>query len=311
MLDQLDRDIITHLRADPLTTNKAVAAELGVAESTIGARIRSLSERNIMRVVAMRDIRALGYDLLAHVDVVVEGRDPSKVAEELSGIPEISAVVLYPGAPQIMLTMLARDRTELVSTISTRLAPIRGIYSFKTVISLKILKYLPEYAGNMEAPPVEFDRDESADVLHRIMQIVERDARVANREIARMIGVSEASVRKRLKKQIDTGAMKLAAVTDPQALGLDCAAILRLSVKPSFVDDVAGALTSWPELQFVSITTGAFDVMGVATVSDTDSLAELAHARIAVLKGVTFVDVRELSAVAKMRYNLVRILPAG
>lgn len=309
-LDQLDQQIVAKLRENARITNKAIAADLDVAESTVGARIRSLSDRNVMRIVAMHDVRALGYDLLAHAEVDVAGRDPRQVADELAAIPEITAIALFSGTPQIMLHLLARDRKHLLHLVVEKLGRTAGVDCVRTTISLQVMKFVSEYATFAgEADGAEGDG--ILDIHDRIIRLIERDARLSNREIARLVGVSETFVRKRLKALAMSGAMRLGAMIDPKALGLSCAAFLQIKVKPIHMQSVASKLVDLSELSFVSLTSGAYDILGVATVRDRMALMEVVNRNVMCLPGIKSVDTKEYVDVVKYRYNYVRIFPKG
>ncbi len=72
-IDDLDRKIIELLREDGRAPNKLIAAKLGVSETTVAIRIRSLRERKVMIVTLQRDFYSQGFDLQCLGDVFVAG----------------------------------------------------------------------------------------------------------------------------------------------------------------------------------------------------------------------------------------------
>ena len=100
-LDELDHKIIASLKADGRATNQKIARTLKIAPATVSARIRRLEELNAMRVVAVTDFSALGYNVLLAVGIEVQGRPAQDVAEELAKLPEVFAVHLVTGARDI------------------------------------------------------------------------------------------------------------------------------------------------------------------------------------------------------------------
>ena len=108
-LDELDQRIIERLFADASLSNTALAQSLGVAKTTIGARIKRLAERGFMRVIAETDVHAAGYSVFAVVAVEVRGRAVAEVAAELAKIPEAISVVSVVGRYQLMVSVIARD----------------------------------------------------------------------------------------------------------------------------------------------------------------------------------------------------------
>jgi Lrp/AsnC family transcriptional regulator for asnA, asnC and gidA len=141
----------------------------------------------------------------------------------------------------------------------------------------------------------------------KIISILEQDARVSNREIARMLDVSEGLVRKRLRRLIETQELKLGTQVSATAMGLTCSAFLRLSVAPESVTAVAQQLAALDEIPFVGLAIGRFDVFAVTLTADRDALFRLLRERIDPLPGVSFVDVREIMHVPKYDRTRIRI----
>jgi Lrp/AsnC family transcriptional regulator for asnA, asnC and gidA len=139
-LDDLDRKIIARFQADPRVSNKSLAQEFSVVETTIASRIRALQGSGVLRIVALRDIHAQGYELLAHIDVYVEGRSTSEVAADLAQLSEVATVVICAGSPQIIIQVNAKSRQDLAAVITSRLAAIPGIRAIESSITLDILK---------------------------------------------------------------------------------------------------------------------------------------------------------------------------
>ena len=140
-LEELDVRIVELLREDPQVSNRTIAAQLGVAESTVASRLRTLIEQNRLRVTLQRDIVALGDRVIAHLDIYVEGRPLAEVCEEVANIAEVASVGALMGAPQIIAQLHARDEDHFVRLINEAIAPIRGIERVESIISLKTLKY--------------------------------------------------------------------------------------------------------------------------------------------------------------------------
>lgn len=150
-------------------------------------------------------------------------------------------------------------------------------------------------------------RLDDVDLDEKIMGILQQDARVSNRQIARSLGVSEGFVRKRLKRLLDTGELRLGALVSGEAAGLRCTALVRFGVAPEAVSAVAGRLAEIDEVRFVGIAVGRFDVYAVMQTSDRDAMFRLLGEGIDRLPGVTFVDVREIMVVIKHERTQIRI----
>ena len=94
----------------------------------------------------------------------------------------------------------------------------------------------------------------------KIIGILQKDGRASNARIARGAGVSEGTIRRRLKKLLGDKTIQIVALPEPSKLGYNTEAMIALQVDPGKIEDVASALSKSIETVNVSITTGAFDI---------------------------------------------------
>ena len=123
----------------------------------------------------------------------------------------------------------------------------------------------------------------------QIISRLQEDGNATNANIARSIlpsPVSEETVRRRLKRLMQDGYMKIVAIPDPQKMGYESQVIIGLQVDADKVDDVADALSEMDEVSWVSVTTGSFDIFGWATVKSFDQLSEFLRTRVGRIEGV-------------------------
>jgi Lrp/AsnC family transcriptional regulator for asnA, asnC and gidA len=140
-LDDIDRHIIAALKADGRATNQRIARSLKISPATVGARIRRLENVNAMRVVAVTDFAALGYQVLLAVGIEVQGRPAEEVAQELAALEEVFAVHVVTGARDIEILVALHDLKELETFLLQDVAKIRGIGSLSAGIAADVIKY--------------------------------------------------------------------------------------------------------------------------------------------------------------------------
>ena len=140
-LDEVDRQIIAALQVDGRATNQKIARSLKISPATVGARIRRLENVNAMRVVAVTDFAALGYQVLLAVGIEVQGRAAEEVAEELAALEEVFAVHLVTGARDIEILVALHDLDELKVFLLQDVAKIRGIRALSAGIAADVIKY--------------------------------------------------------------------------------------------------------------------------------------------------------------------------
>jgi Lrp/AsnC family transcriptional regulator for asnA, asnC and gidA len=120
-------------------------------------------------------------------------------------------------------------------------------------------------------PPAAVTLD---DVAMQILDELRADGRRSYASIAKSVGLSEAAVRQRIQRLIDTGVMRIAAVTDPAALGLSRQALVGIRADGD-LRAVADRLQSLAAVGGVVITAGGFDLLAEVAVADDDHLVDV------------------------------------
>lgn len=105
-------------------------------------------------------------------------------------------------------------------------------------------------------PYPELDRTDRA-----IVDALRDDGRRAYRDIARDLGVSESMVRKRAKRLLASGWMRIQAISDPLALGVPVVATTYAQVRPSALDRVGEALADYDAVRYLGIGVGAHNLV--------------------------------------------------
>ena len=119
----------------------------------------------------------------------------------------------------------------------------------------------------------------------RIIAELQSDGRRPYTQIAPKVGLSEAAVRQRVQRLVDTGVVQIVAVADPRVLGFGRQAMIGLRVEGD-TRQVADALAAMPEVEYVVLTAGSIDVLAEVVVEDDERLIALLNDKIRVLPGV-------------------------
>lgn len=144
-MDAVDQGIIDLLRGDGRMPYRSIARELGVTESTVRARVKRLEDSDTMRVVAVTDTQAAGYDMLLAVGVQVEGRTPEAVAQDLAGIAEVFSVNVAVGNHDVEILVMARDPASLAALLAETLGGIPGVRRLTPALAVDVLKNQPDW----------------------------------------------------------------------------------------------------------------------------------------------------------------------
>lgn len=135
-----------------------------------------------------------------------------------------------------------------------------------------------------------------------IIEQLQRDGRRSYAEIRKAVGLSEAAVRQRVQKLTETGVMQIVAVTDPMRLGFSRQAMLGIRVSGD-TRAVAERLTEMPEVDYVVLSAGSFDILAEVVCEDDDALIELLNHKIRALDGVSTTETFVYLQLKKQKYD--------
>lgn len=148
-----------------------------------------------------------------------------------------------------------------------------------------------------ERPTAQLD-----DISKAIIEQLQQDGRRSYAAIGKVVGLSEAAVRQRVQRLIDSGVMQVVAVTDPLELGFARQAMIGIRVDGP-VEPVADALAALDELDYVVMTAGAFDLL-VEIVAESDQrLLESISGRIRTVPGVVSTETFMYLKLRKQTYS--------
>lgn len=123
------------------------------------------------------------------------------------------------------------------------------------------------------------------DISKAIIEQLQQDGRRPYATIGRAVGLSEAAVRQRVQRLQESGVMQIVAVTDPVQVGFARSAMIGIRVEGdvSGVADVIGAL---PEVDYLVVCAGSFDILAEVVAEDDDHLLDIINTQIRSLPQV-------------------------
>jgi Lrp/AsnC family transcriptional regulator, regulator for asnA, asnC and gidA len=139
------------------------------------------------------------------------------------------------------------------------------------------------------------------DVGKRLIEELQQDGRRSYAALAKTVGLSEAAVRQRVQRMVDSGLMQVVAVTDPLQVGFHRQAMIGLRVEGDLVR-VADELAKIDEVDYVVITVGSFDILLELVCEDDDHLLRVLSERVRVLPGVRDTETFVYLKLAKQTY---------
>jgi len=117
------------------------------------------------------------------------------------------------------------------------------------------------------------------DTAKRIIEQLQQDGRRSYAAIGKAVGLSEAAVRQRVQRLLESGVVQVVGVTDPMMLGFKRQAMIGVRCNGD-LNAVADAIADLDGVEYVVITAGSLDLLVEVVAEDDDQLLKiLSHIR--------------------------------
>lgn len=140
-LDDVDNGIIDMLRENGRATNLEIADRLGITPATVSTRIKRLEENRAMRVVAVSDFAAHGFEILLAVGLKVAGRNIEEVAADLAALPEVFSINMVSGRLDLELLVALKSFDEIGLFLNDHISTIKGLAQMESGVAYDIMKF--------------------------------------------------------------------------------------------------------------------------------------------------------------------------
>ena len=140
------------------------------------------------------------------------------------------------------------------------------------------------------------------DVSKSIIEQLQSDGRKPYASIGKSIGLSEAAVRQRVQKLLDSNVMQVVAVTDPLQVGFKRAAMIGVNVEGD-IEKVADALAKLGEVNYVVVCAGGFDILIEVVCEDDEKLLSILNKKIRAIPGVDSTEAFVYLKIRKQTYS--------
>lgn len=124
------------------------------------------------------------------------------------------------------------------------------------------------------------------DLDRAIISFLQYDGRMPFTNIADELGITEGTVRRRVKKLTESGTLQIVGVVEPQELGWTEAAMIGISVKTSLINEVAESIAKLPEVSYLFQAAGEFDFFAEVYCRDREHFVYFLNNKLQKLPGV-------------------------
>lgn len=135
-----------------------------------------------------------------------------------------------------------------------------------------------------------------------IIEELQRDGRRSYAWLAAQVGLSEAAVRQRVTRLRETGVINVVAVTDPTRMGFTRQALIGIKASGD-VRLLAEKLAAVPEIDYVVLCAGSFDILVELVCEDDAHLLKILNATIRALPQVQQTETFVYLELTKQTYS--------
>jgi Lrp/AsnC family transcriptional regulator for asnA, asnC and gidA len=148
-----------------------------------------------------------------------------------------------------------------------------------------------------QQPAVPLDR-----VSRHIIEQLQQDGRRSYAAIGKVVGLSEAAVRQRVQRLVDSGVMQVVAVTDPMQLGFARQAMIGVRASGE-LGSIADAIAALEEVDYVVITAGTYDLLVEVVCESDEALLNVLSNKIRTIRNVVSTETYMYLQLRKQTYS--------
>lgn len=137
----------------------------------------------------------------------------------------------------------------------------------------------------------------------RIIEQLQEDGRRSNVAIARVLGVTETTIRHRIDRLISKGFIRIAAVIDPRKTPYLTDAMIWIRLDRGQAGEAGPALAALPNVVYVAYTAGRYDMLIEALFESDEQLFDFLTTGLAQIPGVLQSETYHVIQTVKINYD--------
>ncbi|WP_217131685.1 Lrp/AsnC family transcriptional regulator [Leucobacter chinensis] len=284
-IDETDQLIAAALQINGRASWGEVARALELPERTVARRGQQLFDRGLVRVSTYVDVSRVLHARAVVLRVTTTPGDLWGVARELASKSIASSVSVLEGSNDVACMMLPRSEEAVRELLYSEIPEMSGITSINAVTVLKFFRsghdWEPGILTSVQQQALKKTAAVDADLAGEISEeedalidLLLHDGRMPVAQLASQLGVSSATVRRRMESLTARGLMHPRTEVVPAVFGLRMEALVWFKAPMDKVEAFGQALAHASEIKFIVATTGASQLLANVIVADETALYE-------------------------------------
>jgi DNA-binding Lrp family transcriptional regulator len=216
------------------------------------------------------------------------------------------------GTFDVVAHVLLPDETFGIHVLAEEIGRVAGVQSVRPNVTLEMVKFDTRHARLPLRPvPLSFPNPvvEMDDLDRALLEVLIRDGRRSNRGAARALGVSEGTIRLRLRRMEHAGLLRITARSDPYLTGdVNAWAMLGVDAERGATRQVANELAELSETASVALIAGSHDILASVAAVSRSRLVELVLEDIRALPGVRSTTTWEIVHTTSANHQWARLM---
>jgi Lrp/AsnC family transcriptional regulator, leucine-responsive regulatory protein len=318
-LNDLDREILAEVTADPFASNATVAKKLGIATSMVSSRLKAMQRKNISQVLAVLDLDHMNQSF-CFVYIRTRSRDIAEIAGEIAALRMTLMVNEISNNSYDLLVLLRfNDIHSLRSSLYEDLTSISGVrsWSISTVVDVPVFRseyltfgnhYRPmEVAKNIEFLNEDIPAGMCDEIDLQIIANLQQNAHQSINNVARKLGIKPSTARYRINRLKSEDILRFLRVIDNSSIGIHCSAIFEIEAEIPHVKNIAESLHNKTWLPQLFLCAGQTTMIGLVLAKDTSEVLRIKRDEIMSIKGIDSVNVIFLNRNFKNDYRWAQV----
>ena len=136
-----------------------------------------------------------------------------------------------------------------------------------------------------------------------IVARLQYNGRMPFTEIAAELGLSEGAVRRRVRRMTKDGILQIVGIVEPQFLGWNAAAMIGVTVQSGQIDAVAHQIAQFPEVSYLFMASGGFDLFVEVYCRDMDHFVSFLNQKLQQVPSVQRTETFMILKMYKLSYR--------
>ncbi|MEV5703695.1 Lrp/AsnC family transcriptional regulator [Actinoallomurus sp. NPDC052274] len=288
LLAETDLELIDALQIDPRASWVDVGAAIGADPVTAARRWQRLNDAGEAWTTVALGRRQMNAMSMAFLEIDCAAGAAVEVAHTLATVEHLITVQHLAAGPDLFVIAVAASMPALADYLLTDLPRVPGVAKVRAhvatrvfeasrrwrlrVLSPRSVRALAGRPGRPGPPAAGGPMDETDRLLFRALLA---DGRAGHTELARAVGRSERTVRRRMSRLVAAGDIDFRCDLARSHAGWHSSAVLWLRMPDGLLEETGRALLDWPETRTCAALAGSRNMLltvGLHTVSDLHPL---------------------------------------